>query len=211
MIKNSNHPPQGPTTSLPAKEDFFHIGSGFRLVGKVTGTGLCVINGNMDGTLDADLIKVNPGASVLGETNCLRLDVAGYMQGKISTDELLLRSTAVIQGAINYKTIVIEKGAEIDGDLQRTEKTSAKHSDDVCQWVLPEEIHGLINNAKEVRLTLSDGSALPEGFELNQSCITVNRLKLAEHIRAGGISSMSLKVDQKVFSLGMPFENGVVA
>ena len=65
------------TGALSANVNFCHVGSGFRLVGTISGTGLCVIDGLMEGTLNADMVKINPGATLIGEINCTRLDAGG--------------------------------------------------------------------------------------------------------------------------------------
>lgn len=201
-----------PVRSTMSNTDFLHIGSGFKLVGTVTGSALCVINGCMEGTLQSDAVKVNSGATMMGEINCTRLDAGGDISGVIKTQDVLLRSTAVIRGDVHYQTIVIEKGAIIDGDIHRVvHSTSVQSLDDVYQWVLSAEVRELIPLAKVVTLTLGDGSPLPLGFGLQGSCIVVNRQKFIEHVKNGGVRSFSLKLDDQTFSMDMPVESGVPA
>ena len=207
------------TGALSANVNFCHVGSGFRLVGTISGTGLCVIDGLMEGTLNADMVKINPGATLIGEINCTRLDAAGGVQGEIKTGEVLLRSSAVINGSLSYKTIVIEKGAKIDGDI-KYESSSVDHeiehdglesatdgleSATVYEVQFPEDLRLLIAGASEVKLMLKGETEESSNIlALSPLGVYVNRLKFEKHIRSGGANVCQLIVDDKWFDLLIP-------
>jgi cytoskeletal protein CcmA (bactofilin family) len=212
--------------ALSANVDFCHVGSGFRLVGTISGTGLCVVDGLMEGELNADMVKINPGATVIGEINCTRLDAAGGVQGEIKTGEVLLRSSAVINGSLSYKTIVIEKGAKIDGDI-KYESSSVDHeiehdglestadglestadgleSTNLYEVQFPEDLRLLIAGASEVKLMLKGETEESSNIlALSPLGVYVNRLKFEKHIRSGGANVCQLIVDDKWFDLLIP-------
>ena len=207
------------TGALSANVDFCHVGSGFRLVGTISGTGLCVIDGLMDGTLNADMVKINHGATVIGEINCTKLDAAGGVQGEIKTGEVLLRSSAVINGSLSYKTIVIEKGAKIDGDI-KYESSSVDHETEhdglepttdglepttLYEVQFPEDLRLLIAGASEVKLMLKGETEESSNIlALSPLGVYVNRLKFEKHIRSGGANVCQLIVDDKWFDLLIP-------
>lgn len=196
----------------PSSEpDFFHVGTGFKIVGSVTGSGLCVINGSFEGNLDAVLVKFNTGSVFNGEIRCQRLDVAGEIQGIIHSQELLLRSTSLIKGSIHYETIVMEKGAVVDGDIKLAQKTTTK-KEDTYFWSFPDEVNSLLPAAKQIKLSLADGNPLPPGFELKGTGLTVSPSSLKDHIRSGGSAALMLQVDDKLFSFSVPasISNGAV-
>lgn len=207
--------------------DFCHIGDDFQFVGTISGSGLCIISGVVEGTLNLAKVKVNHGARVLGEINCVQLDVAGGVHGKIATEDIFLRASAIINGDLNYRSITIEKGAEIEGDIRRLEVPSINKGinadkdvgaiglqdeiansdnikekfDDFYQLLFPLEIQELMVDAREVVLKLDDGLDHPELFELQSSGVLVNLKRFEEHLRAGGSSTLKLMVGDKLYTL----------
>ena len=215
--------------------DFCHIGNGFHFVGTISGSGLCVISGVADGTLNTAMVKVNQDATILGEVNCVQLDVAGNIQGKITTEDIFLRASARIKGDLSYSSIVIEKGAEIEGDIRLVGVSSTnvamgankdisavgsqdgiarsgnieQESDiDFYQLPFPQEIQELMVDAKKARLMLDDGMDHPELFELQATGVLVNRRRFEEHVHIGGSDILKLMVDDKIFTLNLPRHEG---
>ena len=213
-------------SALSANVDFCHVGSGFRLVGTISGTGLCVVDGLMEGELNADMVKINPGATVIGEINCARLDAAGGIQGEIKTEEVLLRSSAIINGSLIYKTIVIEKGARIEGDIKYERSsvnqeiepdglesatdglesaTDGLESATVYEVQFPEELRLLVSGASEVKIMLKgETEGASDILTLSPLGVYVNRLKFERHIHSGGANVCQLIVDDKWFDLLIP-------
>lgn len=107
MIVNEPKPFQG--KQLQDDADFLHIGTNFKVVGTVTGGGLCVVNGVVEGKIESEAVKLNIASSLLGEVDCKRLDLAGAIQGNVHTHDALLRSTAVLIGTIHYRLLLWKK------------------------------------------------------------------------------------------------------
>ncbi len=81
-------------------------------------------NIRIDGVLYGNLetrgrLVIGPAGLIKGEIVCMDADVEGSIEGNIRIANLLaLRSTAKIQGNIQTGKIVVENGAEFDGNCK---------------------------------------------------------------------------------------------
>ncbi len=90
---------------------------------KITGEVECVGNIRMDGTLDGTLIckskaVIGNTGLLTGQLKCEHADIGGRVQGDIViNDTLFIRSTAVIEGSIVTKKLIIESGAVVNAKI----------------------------------------------------------------------------------------------
>ena len=76
------------------------------------------ISGRFDGTLDVEgRVVVAEGGTVEGEIMAANIDVAGTVEGELVSSELLvLRASAVVEGQLQSERLVIEEGAVFHGE-----------------------------------------------------------------------------------------------
>ncbi len=76
------------------------ISEGFSLVGDISA----------DGVLHVE-----------GEISCQQLHIKGNFVGQADCDELLIAGKARVNGRVTYRTLSVQRGADIDGSLVRVE------------------------------------------------------------------------------------------
>ncbi len=92
------------------------IGEGVKVVGHLMVPGLAVINGTLEGGLQAGELLVGPQGSLSGQVSVRTADVHGRTFDTLSASEFLcVRSTGVVSGKAHYGEIEIEKGGVIQG------------------------------------------------------------------------------------------------
>lgn len=92
------------------------IGEGVKVVGHLTVPGLAVINGTLEGGLQASELLVGPQGTLSGQVNVRVADIHGATYETLVASEFLcVRSTGVVNGQAHYGEIEIEKGGVIQG------------------------------------------------------------------------------------------------
>lgn len=84
------------------------------------------VDGEVLGNLEcAAKLVVGVEAVITGDIKALEVEVEGKINGKVDVDDVLtLRSTALIQGDMETSRLVIEDGAEFNGDCRMKGSTS---------------------------------------------------------------------------------------
>lgn len=195
--------PTKPGIGSNGQEAIFVVGRGFHLVGTVRGSGMCVVDGSVDGSLEAEDIKINAAGFVSGDLKCNRLDVAGRISGTIEAQDVILRGRASVEGKVSYTTIAMESGAVVDGELRCT-KIKPTHHEPLYFFKLPDNIRTLISQAGSVELKLGDGTPLPGWISLQDTGVSIDRSKFQEHLKAGGTPDLALRVDGQEFVVNIP-------
>lgn len=91
---------------------------------EVTGNIKTDSNIRIDGVLNGNLetrgrVVIGPSGFIKGEIVCENADIEGTIEGNIRISNLLaLRATAKVQGNITTGKIVIENGADFDGNCK---------------------------------------------------------------------------------------------
>ncbi len=90
------------------------IGEGVKVVGQLVVPGLAVINGTLQGELQADELLVGPKGSLSGQVRVRTADVHGTTHETLEASEFLcVRGTGRVNGQARYGEIEIEKGGVI--------------------------------------------------------------------------------------------------
>jgi len=94
------------------------ISEGFSVVGELRSPqGVLHVEGRVNGTLAAQSIHISGTGEVQGEVSCTSLSIKGSFTGSAVCDELVVASSAIINGKIGYKFLTVGAGATIDGEL----------------------------------------------------------------------------------------------
>lgn len=92
------------------------IGEGVKVVGHLIVPGLAIINGTLEGGLQAGELLVGPQGSLTGQVQVRTADVHGSTYDTLVASEYLcVRGTGVVNGKAYYGEIEIEKGGVVQG------------------------------------------------------------------------------------------------
>ncbi len=95
------------------------ISSDLKIIGDITSTGSVEINGEVEGAVNARSLVIGAEGRLNGQITAETLDVRGTVDGHIAAGVFTLRSASVVTADVNYVSVVIESGAQIDGHLTR--------------------------------------------------------------------------------------------
>jgi cytoskeletal protein CcmA (bactofilin family) len=99
-------PPSGAKSILSAD---------IRLSGDLTSSGTVEVLGEVTGDIVAHTLIVGGEGKVTGTVRAETLEVRGKLEGKASCVSFTLRAAAQVTAEVNYETLIIESGAQIDG------------------------------------------------------------------------------------------------
>ena len=91
------------------------LASDIRLSGDLSSSGTVEILGEVTGDIAAQTLIVGAEGQVKGSVRAETVEVRGHLEGKVSCLAFTLRSSAIVAAEVNYDTLIIESGAQIDG------------------------------------------------------------------------------------------------
>jgi len=96
------------------------LSEGITLVGDLaTPTGILHLDGAVTGTVAVTALTIGPTGSVQGAVTATTVTVKGTVHGEITCDELVLAGSAVVTGAVSYRTLTVQAGATLKGPVTR--------------------------------------------------------------------------------------------
>jgi len=118
MLKNKNKPIVNETT--PKTPSLNLISEGTRIKGTITSQNDLRISGRLDGeAICKGKIIVATTARVDGNITTVEADIAGNITGTLKvSDRLTLRKSAIVGGDIYTKVLVVEEGAQMNGNCR---------------------------------------------------------------------------------------------
>jgi cytoskeletal protein CcmA (bactofilin family) len=107
------------------------IANGMRIVGDIETTGVLKVDGRIDGSVNgARQVLLGRGASIHGAVLADEVVIGGVVDGGIVAKERLeLQATAIVNGDIETKSIIVLVGARINGIVKLSD-TSAPRGDE---------------------------------------------------------------------------------
>lgn len=116
--------PAPPPAATPARAPNPNAGksvlaSDLRITGDITSTGSVEVFGEIDGNLTARNLLIGTEGSVKGTLSAETIEVKGTLDGHVSTQSFTLRGSAKVEADVNYTSLVIESGAQIEGRFTR--------------------------------------------------------------------------------------------
>lgn len=91
------------------------LASDIRLSGDLSSAGTVEILGEVTGDISAQTLIVGAEGQVKGSVRAETVEVRGHLEGKVSCLSFTLRSSAIVAAEVNYDSLMIESGAQIDG------------------------------------------------------------------------------------------------
>jgi cytoskeletal protein CcmA (bactofilin family) len=102
------------------------IGKGEKISGKLIFRASAKIEGEADGEITGEEILIAEGAIVTARISGSRVTVAGQVNGEIVARERLeLLATARLKCTITTATLVLNEGAQFEGDCKMHERAAA--------------------------------------------------------------------------------------
>ena len=102
------------------------ISEGSEFKGNIKTSGEIQIDGVINGNIRAKQIVVGVNGNVRGNITANFLRICGKTEGEIRAETLEIVSSASVKGNIYKKTISIESGSKVIGNINELESTTAK-------------------------------------------------------------------------------------
>ena len=102
------------------------ISEGSEFKGNIKTSGEIQIDGVLNGNVRAKQIVVGVNGNVRGNVTANFLRICGKIEGEIRAETLEIVSSASVKGNIYKKTISIESGSKVIGNINELESTTAK-------------------------------------------------------------------------------------
>ena len=85
--------------------------SDIKINGNITEKESIIIDGEVNGNINADLIETFENSNITGNISSKNVLIGGKLKGDINSDRVHIRKTASVEGAIKQKTLSIEEGS----------------------------------------------------------------------------------------------------
>jgi cytoskeletal protein CcmA (bactofilin family) len=112
-----------------SKRNVTVIAEGFKIVGSVTTEGSVEFNGEIDGELHCTSVTISPKAHIAGSVEAERVVIDGRVEGPIHGGEVVLKSQADVIGDIQCRSLIVEKGASVEGRLVRVHGANGRQAE----------------------------------------------------------------------------------
>ncbi len=93
------------------------LSEGFSFRGEIAAKGAIHVEGSLNGQVQVDELTIGARGQVEGVVTCSSLHIKGKFSGTATCDELIVTSSAAVDGHVVYKTLSVQKGASIKGEL----------------------------------------------------------------------------------------------
>ena len=87
------------------------IVSGVKIKGNITEKESIIIDGEVDGNINAELVETFENSFVKGNIKSKNTLIGGKLKGNINSDSVHLKRTADVEGTIKQKTLSVEEGS----------------------------------------------------------------------------------------------------
>lgn len=96
------------------------IGVDFTIEGLVNSAGDVDLGGSVKGPVNVKSLIIKEKGSVIGEINAERVDVLGFVDGKVIAKKITIGATGEIKGDLEFtESLVVEDGARLDGNVKK--------------------------------------------------------------------------------------------
>ena len=103
------------TSTVATKPSILSEGFSFR--GEIAAKGAIHVEGALNGQIQVDELTIGSKGQVEGVVTCSSLHIKGKFSGTATCEELIVTSSASVDGHVVYKTLSVQKGASIKGEL----------------------------------------------------------------------------------------------
>ena len=119
------------------------IGADFTIEGLVNSAGDVDLGGSVKGPVNVKTLIIKEKGSVIGEINAERVDVLGFVDGKVTAKKITVGATGEVKGDLEFtESLVVEDGARLDGNVKKVPLAKIEN-----------KVTNFMNTTKEVRKT----------------------------------------------------------
>ena len=101
----------------PANSKPSILSEGFSFRGEISAKGAIHVEGTLNGQIQVNELTIGSKGEVEGVVSCHSLHIKGKFAGTAICNELIVTSSATVDGHVVYRTISVQKGASIKGEL----------------------------------------------------------------------------------------------
>ena len=117
------------------------IGADFTIEGLVNSAGDVDLGGSVKGPVNVKSLTIKEKGSVIGEINAEKVDVLGFVDGKVTAQKIIIGATGEIKGDLEFtESLVVEEGARLDGNVKKVPLVKIEN-----------KVTNFMNTTKEVR------------------------------------------------------------
>ena len=110
-----------------------YVGETLQLEGDLRSSGNIDVAGLINGNVFVSEMTITETGSVRGSLEAVNIEINGHVEGKITSDTIVIGKTAVIKGDIFFKnTLKTEEGADIDGYIKRVNNGKVNTEEDIA-------------------------------------------------------------------------------
>ena len=110
-----------------------HIAETMQFEGDLRSSGSLDVAGLVNGNIFVSEMIITEAGSVRGSIEAANIEINGHVEGKITSDVVIVGKNAVIKGDIFFKnTLKTEEGADIDGYIKRISKGKSDTEEDIA-------------------------------------------------------------------------------
>lgn len=121
MFNKTADQTSAPNASPPARASSTKsvFSSDLKITGEVTSAGDIEMTGEIDGNVIARGIVVGAEGRMNGTVKAETVEVKGKLDGQVSAGSFMLRASAQVAADVAYSSLVIESGAQIEGNFSK--------------------------------------------------------------------------------------------
>ena len=91
------------------------IGADFTIEGLVNSAGDVDLGGSVKGPVNVKTLIIKEKGSVIGEINAEKVDVLGFVDGRITAKKITVGATGEVKGDLEFtESLVVDDGARLD-------------------------------------------------------------------------------------------------
>lgn len=135
LLQSPPPTPAGKTLAAdakPSEDGVVIIGRGTRVIGKIGDCRMLDVHGVLEADVVADFLVVREGGGIKGVVQSVSARVHGIIEGTlVVSDHLEIQSTGQVTGDVSYRTLAIQAGARLRGNIvcSEPEPTEAEFVD----------------------------------------------------------------------------------
>ena len=119
------------------------IGADFTIEGLVNSAGEVELGGSIKGPVNVKVLIIKEKGSVIVEINAEKVDVLGFVDGKVTAKKITVGATGEVKGDLEFtESLVVEDGARLDGNVKKVPLAKIEN-----------KVSNFMNTTKEVRKT----------------------------------------------------------
>ena len=109
------------------------VGETLQIEGDLRSSGAVDVAGLVNGNVFVSEVTIKETGSIRGSLEATVIEINGHIEGKITSDSVIIGKNAVIKGDVFFrKTLKTEEGADIDGYIKRVNNGKANTEEDIA-------------------------------------------------------------------------------